>query len=131
MVQAVDGAKFAVGNNPDLFSSAEEAWFWGVRGMHCRLAGARVLSGMARLNRPCEASDVINCAAELRRSGRLSATEAGVLFLYGRYAVPPYALGPCHRSAVPVWERALAMLAQKLEQKGIIKSATIGVETDG
>lgn len=131
MAQAFDGAMFAVRDYPDLFSSAEEAWFWGVRGMQCRLAGARVLPGMARLNRPCEASDVINCAAELRRSGRLSATEAGVLFLYGRYAVPPYALGPRHRPAVPVWERALAMLALLLEQKGIIEAATIGAKAGG
>lgn len=103
------------------FQSAEEAWFWAVQGMQSRLAGAHVLPGMARRERPCEASDVVNCAARLHRQRRLSTTDLGVLFLYGRAGVPPYALGPRHRPAVPAWERALAVLQELLEQKGIIK----------
>ena len=116
-----DGAAVAAQNGLDLFLSAEEAWFWGVQGMSSRLAGARVLPGMARLARPCEASDIINCAARLRRDRRLSATEVGVLFLYGRYAVPPHALGGRHRAAVRAWEHAMALLGDILEQKGIIE----------
>jgi len=110
----------------DLFESAEEAWFWGVQGMQSRLAGARVLPGMARAVRPCEASDIINCVARLQRQRRLSATDVGVLFLYGRHAVPPYALGRRHRQAVPVWERAMDLLAVVMEQKGIIAMAATG-----
>jgi len=111
----------AGGDSPVMFSTAEEAWLWGVQGMQSRLAGAHVLPGMARRQRPCEASDVINCAARLRQDRRLSESELGVLFLYGRYAMPPHALGPRHRAAVPVWERALGELGRILEQKGIIR----------
>ena len=94
--------------------------------MQSRLAGAQVLPGMARTVRPCEASDIINCVARLKQQRRLSVTDIGVLFLYGRYAIPPYALGGVHRQAVPVWERAMALLASVMEQKGIIMPTTIG-----
>lgn len=121
-----DSSLIAASDCHDLFFSAEEAWFWGVQGMLCRLAGARVLAGMASAERPCEASDVINCAAELERARRLSREEIGVLFLYGRYAIPPHALGVRHRAAVPVWERAMALLKVLMEQKGIIAISANG-----
>lgn len=130
MGQTHDGVAAAAQGCLDLFSSAEEAWFWGVQGMSSRLAGARVLPGMARLARPCEASDIINCAARLQRDRRLSATEVGVLFLYGRYAMPPYALGERHRAAVRIWERAMALLAEIMEQKGIIEPSAKGCSHD-
>lgn len=120
------GSSITASDCHDLFFSAEEAWFWGVQGMLCRLAGARVLGGMASTARPCEASDVINCVAELERVRRLSREEIGVLFLYGRYAIPPRALGVRHRPAVPVWERAMALLKVLMEQKGIVAVSANG-----
>ncbi len=126
MVRTHVGAVVPADDCLDLFSSAEEAWFWGVQGMSSRLAGARVLPGMARHARPCEASDIINCAARLQRDRRLSRTEVGVLFLYGRYAMPPCALGGRHRAAVRVWERAMGLLAEIMEQKGIIEPSVKG-----
>ncbi|MCA8929963.1 MAG: hypothetical protein KDC18_18030 [Alphaproteobacteria bacterium] len=109
-----------------MFSSAEEAWLWAVQGMRCRLAGAHVLPGLARAERPCEASDVLNWATRLRRERRLTADELGVLLLYGRHAVPPHALGAKHRPAVPVWDKALAVLESLLVQKGVVAAGAEG-----
>ncbi len=103
------------------FPSAEEAWIWAVKGMSFRLEGGHMLAGMGEVERPCEASDVINCAARLRRSGRLTHSEISVLFLYGLHNVPPRALGRRHAKAAEIWDKALTSLANVLEQKGIIQ----------
>tara|TARA_R110002096_G_scaffold182766_3_gene360434 strand:+ start:306 stop:704 length:399 start_codon:yes stop_codon:yes gene_type:complete len=102
------------------FATVEEAWMWGVKSLQCRLDGAQMRPGVGAISRPCEASDVVNCAERLRRRRELSATDISVLFLYGQYAIPPRALGRVHIQAARVWERALARLEPLLEQKGII-----------
>ena len=102
------------------FESAEEAWFLGVKGVLCRMEGVRMLPGMSRVERPCEAVDVVNCAARLGRLRQLSQQEIAVLFLYGRHNVPPRAMGGNHAKAVTVWDEALSVLELELEQKGII-----------
>ncbi len=79
-----------------------------------------MLPGMGDVERPCEAADVINCAYRLWLSGRLTYSEVFVLFLYGRYNVPPRALGSRHARAAEIWDKALTCLANILEQKGII-----------
>jgi len=109
-------------SDPVPFENAEEAWFWGVKGVKCRMDGARMLPGMSQAERPCEAVDVVNCATQLRRSQRLSEQEIAVLFLYGQYNVPPRILDAKHAKAAIVWEHALNVLGKKLEQKGIIKA---------
>ena len=111
---------------PDLdgepFASSEAAWIWAVQGMQSRIAGANVKAGMASISRPCEASDVLTCAHELCRQGRLARQELRVMLLYGGYAAPPAHLGEAHSVAVPFWRRGLEVLAPMLEQKGIIRS---------
>jgi hypothetical protein len=105
------------------FQSAEEAWFWGVKGVKCRLEGAQMRPVLSAVERPCEAVDVVNCAAGLQRAHRLSHQQIAILFLYGGYNVPPRALGEKHARAAEIWDEALTILAQKLEQKGIINIA--------
>jgi hypothetical protein len=102
------------------FATAEQAWLWAVKSMQSRLEGALVKPGMADMPRPCDASDVLGCANVLSRNGGLSSTEMRVLFLYGRHAIVPMALGDVHRPAIPFWQSAMAALTPILEQKGII-----------
>ena len=102
------------------FSNADEAWIWAVQGMRSRLAGANVKPGMARVIRPCEASDIINCADELYRAGSLRQHELQVLLLYAGYGVAPSMLGKVHEGAIVHWRKGMETLAIKMEQKGII-----------
>lgn len=116
--------------DPVPFATVEEAWIWGVKGMQCRLDGAQMRPGVGSVARPCEASDVVNCAERLRRRQALSPMQISVLFLYGQYAIPPGALGRSHAKAAQVWDRALAELEPMLEQKGIIMSTAKVVNHD-
>ncbi len=102
------------------FENVEEAWLWGVKGVKSRIEGVRMLPGMSRVERPCEAVDVVNCVAKLRRSRRLSQQQIAILFLYGQHDVPPRVLGGNHAQAAIVWDEALNVLKSELQQKGIV-----------
>lgn len=108
------------GINGTPFASADEAWIWAVKGMKSRLDGANVKGGMADITRPCEASDIFICAQTLSSEGKISRQEMQILLLYGNYAVAPGMLGEKHVTAVPFWQRGIAALTPRIEQKGII-----------
>ena len=110
------------------FSSVDEAWIWASKSMNSRLAGANVKGGMAAIERPCEATDILLCARVLNRSGVITDTELAVLVLYGGYSCPPSKLGESHMKAVPFWTRATDALEVVLEQKGIIYGKNCGTE---
>jgi hypothetical protein len=49
------------------FHSVDEAWFWTMAALRARRDGARYTANQGRVQRPCEADDVIKCLDTLYR----------------------------------------------------------------
>lgn len=101
------------------FHSAEEAWFWAVRGTLCRLEGARMQPGLAAVARRCEPVDVLTMVERLYRDGRLDRGHVDVLARFGRMDRPPHGLGS-EADVTRIWEEALDRLATVLATRGLL-----------
>lgn len=107
----------------DLFSSAEEAWFWYVRCQRLRLDNARPSTTNARFNRPCDPDDIYLVAMRLHRQHLLHKGHLRVLAKYGLAECPPDYRCVKQRTDLVIWRQALDKLSEPLRLKGIILPA--------
>lgn len=103
------------------FATAEEAWLWAVERYDSTLAGARPRAGRATVPRAGDPRDVVNAAARLVRSGRLTRAQLSVLFQCARANRPPDPRVPEERARLAVWRSALARLEPPLIAKGLVR----------
>lgn len=83
----------------ELFSDAEEAWFWAAANTDLMLAGARGQQSLKATQRPCEASDILNAFQRLLRAGVLAARHAEAAARFGLAQRRPNGLIPAEQDA--------------------------------
>lgn len=109
---------------PDLpeapFESAEHAWFWCLRALALRRAGAR-LTGGGGFARPCEPDDIALAVKGLYRRRRLDAVQVKALAVFGGRSAPPDLRVVEEGWALKPWAAAIDQLAQVLKAKGIVE----------
>ncbi|MCW5773664.1 MAG: hypothetical protein KIT16_18625 [Rhodospirillaceae bacterium] len=102
------------------FSSAAEAWFWGIQCFVARADGARFRADQADTARPCEPDDLLVSVERLARNGRLRADHIRTLFAFGRRLAPPDPRRRDEALAAQLWDEALDRLSTPWRHKGII-----------
>ncbi len=103
------------------FESAEEAWFWFIQAQAARNEGARFVSGLGKIPRPCEPLDILNVLDRLYRQRRLLRDHLLVLRHYGRRLMPPDSKRVKEARASDIWREALERLEPPLASKGIVR----------
>lgn len=112
------------------FESAEEAWFWFIQAQAARNDGARFVSGLGHVQRPCEPLDILNVLNRLYRQRRLLMDHMHVLRHYGRRMLAPDGLRVKEMRAHTLWHEAMDKLEGVLEAKGIVrKNIWAGINT--
>ncbi|MBT4890054.1 MAG: hypothetical protein HON65_10930 [Rhodospirillales bacterium] len=105
---------------PDLFHSAEEAWFWFMRCQSLRLNNASSDDCPAQFVRPCEPDDIYCAVMRLHREKMLARRHLRVLAKSGLAERPPDYRCESEREALKLWQEALELLAEVLRKKGIV-----------
>ena len=103
------------------FETAEEAWFWFIVAQQARCDGARFVSGVGDIVRPCEPVDILKILDGLYRKRRLLRDHLLVLRYYGRRNMPPDSRRVKEKRAAYLWEEAMDRLETPFTQKGIIR----------
>lgn len=106
---------------PKPFESAQELWFWFITAQQARNDGARYVSGMGKIARPCEPVDIIKILDTLYRKRRLLRDHLLVLRYYGRRHLAPDPNRVKERRAHALWVEAFERLEPILEKKGLIE----------
>ncbi len=104
------------------FDNVEEAWFWFVAAQGAREDGARFVSGIGTVSRPCEPVDVLKILDELYRKRRLLRDHLLVLRHYGRRIMPPDARRVKEKRAAFLWQQAMERLEPVMQRKGIVRA---------
>lgn len=104
------------------FESAEEAWLWFVQAWAARQDGARFVSGMSLLPRPCEPIDIMKVVDRLYRQRRLLQDHLRVLRHYGVRQMPPDARRVKEARAYDLWHEALERMELVLVRKKIVST---------
>lgn len=107
------------------FECASEAWFWFILAQQARIDGARFVSGLGRVPRPCEPSDILNVLNRLYRSRRLQMDHLLVLRHYGRRQMSPDPKRNKEARAHKLWSEAMERLEPALVNKKIVKAKTL------
>jgi hypothetical protein len=102
------------------FRSVDEAWFWTMAALRARRDGARYTANQGRVQRPCEADDVIKCLDTLYRRRRIDLVHARILRIWGERQSAPNPAFPSERSDWRLWREALDRLEWPLRVKGIV-----------
>ncbi len=102
------------------FRNAEEAWFWTMAALRARRDGARYTANQGRMQRPCEADDVIKCLDALYRRRRIDLVHARILRIWGERQIPPNPAHATERCDWRLWREALDRLEWPLRVKGIV-----------
>ena len=103
------------------FESAEEAWFWFIAAQQARNDGARFVSGLGLVSRPCEPVDILKILDRLHRQRRLLMDHLLVLRHYGRRTMAPDPRRVKEARAYDLWTEALERLGYALQKKGIVR----------
>lgn len=103
------------------FERAEDAWFWFMAAQMARNEGARISAGQGSVSRPCEPGDILQALNRLYRQRRLSMDHIRILKFYGeRFMAPDPRRSKEIRAAI-FWQRAMELLTEILESKGIVR----------
>lgn len=102
------------------FTSAEDAWIWGVRCLIARRDGARPVAGEGSEARPCEPEDIVKSVERLHQLGRLTKHHLQVLVDYGAEAALPNGDDRHESRAARLWDEAIDLLTTPFKQKGIV-----------
>lgn len=102
------------------FESAEQAWFWFVQAWEARQSGARFVSGMSLLPRPCEPIDIMKVVDRLYRQRRLLPDHLRVLRHYGVRQMAPDFRRSKEQRAYHLWCEALERMEIVLIRKKIV-----------
>lgn len=108
---------------PEPFRSADEAWFWTMAALVARREGARIVSGLGAVQRPCEPDDVVKCLDRLYRQRRVDLAHARVMRIWGERGERPDARRPREMSDARLWREAMERLEWPLRVKGIVVPA--------
>lgn len=112
--------RLAASAAPEPFRSADEAWFWTMSALVARREGARIVSGLGAVVRPCEPDDVVKCLDRLYRQRRVDLAHARVLRLWGERGERPDARRPREAGDARLWREAMDRLEWPLRVKGIV-----------
>lgn len=103
------------------FDNAEEAWLWFILAQEARNEGARFVSGLSLIPRPCEPSDILKVLERLYRNRRLLMDHILVLRHYGKRQMPPDPRRTKEVRAFSLWKEALERLEPVLVTKDIVR----------
>lgn len=104
----------------ELFSSAEQAWFWFLAAQKAKEEGARFTAGLAEVPKPCEPIDILKVVDRLYRHRRLMMDHIMVLRHYGQRMCPPDSRRPKEIRAARLWNEAMDRMETVLIDKGIV-----------
>ncbi len=104
------------------FDSVEDAWFWFINAQQARNDGARTVSGVGNVKRPCEPVDILKILDTLYRKRRLVRDHLLVLRHYGRRMMPPEKSRVKEKRAYYIWSEAMDRLEEVMEAKGIVRA---------
>lgn len=107
--------------NAEPFLCAQDAWFWFIDAQEARNAGARLVKGMRRRERPCEPVDILNVLDRLYRARKVQRDHLLVLRHYGRRKMAPDARRAKEKRAAFLWGQAMQVLEVALIDKGIVE----------
>ena len=107
------------------FETTEEAWFWFIQAQQARIDGARFVSGLGLVPRPCEPVDILNILNRMHRSRRLLWEHLLVLRYYGQRNLPPDAQRLKEARAYRLWAEAMERLEPVFTDKGIVREKTL------
>jgi hypothetical protein len=103
------------------FDSAQDAWFWFIQAQAARNDGARFVSGLGQIARPCEPIDILKVLDHLCRHRRLMRDHLLVLRHYGRRQMAPDPRRIKEARSHNLWVEALERLEAALIRKGIVR----------
>ncbi len=109
------------------FNDAVEAWFWFIKAQEARNDGARYVSGLSLLPRPCEPSDFLKILDRLYRNRILLRDHLLVLRHYGRRQLPPDTKRVKEAIAYKLWVEAFEKIEPILMEKKIIRNQSLSV----
>jgi hypothetical protein len=109
------------------FPSAEAAWFWYMAARKAVADGARVMTGVADIPRPCEPVDMYNVINRLYQGRLLTINHFRVLKFYGERFMRPDMNRRLERGAARLWDEAMARLTPMLARRGIIEAKFLSV----
>lgn len=107
---------------PQPFESAQDLWFWFIAAQQARNEGARYVSGMGTIARPCEPVDILKILDTLYRKRQLVRDHLLVMRYYGRRHLAPDPNRAKEKRAHRIWIEAFERLEPILEQKGLIEA---------
>lgn len=113
-------APSVVAHHPELFKTAEEAWFWAMLARQALCEGARFVAGAGDRPRPCEPLDLLCVVDRLFRERRLGTGHLHALARYGAAQRAPDNRIRAEQTDARLWHEALDAMTTPLRAKGIV-----------